>query len=122
MLAATDVELERLVLTVDTGASDTVIPPRVARQISMLHSSKVGTEYEVANGEVIENFRDHDVVLEIIPEGSEMVMTVHVVAVHKPLLAVSSILEVGNQVIFRLDPRITLANGTTSPLSLNGGT
>ena len=49
---------ERVVLTVDSGASDTVIPPSVARSLPLLHSSKVGIEYEVANGATIPNLRE----------------------------------------------------------------
>ena len=40
-------EWERLVLTVNSGASVTVIPPHVASFLPLLHSSQVGTEYEV---------------------------------------------------------------------------
>ena len=46
---------ERVVLTVDSGASDTVLPPSVARNVPLAHTSKVGTEYEVANGGVVLN-------------------------------------------------------------------
>ena len=48
-------EWERIVLTVDLGASDTVVPPHVARNLPLLPSSKVGIEYEVANGGVVVN-------------------------------------------------------------------
>ena len=48
-------EWERVVLTVDFGASDIVVPPHFARHLPLLHSSMVGIEYEVANGGVIVN-------------------------------------------------------------------
>ena len=109
-------------MTVDSGASDTVIPPHVARRVPMLHSSKVGTEYEVANGEVIEMFWEKHVVLNMTTEGNSMAMTFQVAEVHKPLLAVSRIVEAGNQVLFGLHPHILLANGTKLPMKCNGGT
>ena len=40
---------ERVILTVDSGASDTVLPPYIARNIPLMHSDKVGVEYDVAN-------------------------------------------------------------------------
>ena len=46
---------ERITLIVDSGASDTVIPPKVCRAAQFRHSSKVGTKYEVADGGVAKN-------------------------------------------------------------------
>ena len=47
-------ERERIVLTVDTGASETVaLLPDVARNLPLIHTSQVGTEYDVANGGVV---------------------------------------------------------------------
>ena len=53
--AAQDIQWEKVVLTVDSGASDTVLPPSIARLVPLMRTSKVGTEYEVANGAVIYN-------------------------------------------------------------------
>ena len=41
-------EWERIVLTVDSGASETVVPLDFASCLPWLHTSQVGTEYEVA--------------------------------------------------------------------------
>ena len=46
---------EKITLIVDSGASDTVMPPRVCRAAEIRYSSKVGTEYEVADGGVAKN-------------------------------------------------------------------
>ena len=46
---------EKITLIVDSGASDTVMPPKVCRAAEIRHSSKVGTEYEVADGGVAKN-------------------------------------------------------------------
>ena len=42
-------------LTVDSGAGDTVVPPSVCRLAPLHMTNKVGVEYEVANGAGIEN-------------------------------------------------------------------
>ena len=42
-------------LTVDSVASETVVPPGVARNLPFVHISRMGTEYEVANGGVVVN-------------------------------------------------------------------
>ena len=55
LMSATEPLWERIIVTVDSGASDTVLPPNIARIIPMLRSPKVGTRYEVANGGIIEN-------------------------------------------------------------------
>ena len=46
---------ERITLIVDSGASDTVVPPKVCQAAEIRNSSKVGTEYEVADGGVARN-------------------------------------------------------------------
>ena len=83
-------EWERVVLTVDSGAAETVIPPSVARNLPLLHSSLVGTEYEVANGGVIINLGEKRAeVVTKLGNAVSMLMNFQVVKVHKPLLAVS---------------------------------
>ena len=63
------------------------------------------------------------VILKMAPEGNDMAMTFQVVEVHKPLLAVSRIVEAGNQVIFSLDdPHIQIKDGPKLPLKLVAGT
>ena len=43
---------EKITLIVNSGAPDTVMPPKVCRAAETRYSSKVGTEYEVADGGV----------------------------------------------------------------------
>ena len=53
----------------------------------------------------------------------EMFMHIQVVHVHKPLLAVSKIVQAGNSVILSTeDPHIMMKNGQKLPLKLAGGT
>ena len=47
-------EWEKLVLTVDSGASDTVVPPSICSLAPLHMTCKVVVEYEVANGAVID--------------------------------------------------------------------
>ena len=49
---------ERITLIVDSGASDTVIPPKVCRAAEIRHSRNVGTECEVVDGGVAKNMCD----------------------------------------------------------------
>ena len=53
--AINDGEWERVTLIVDSGASDILIPPKVCRAAGIRNSSKVGTEYEAADGGVARN-------------------------------------------------------------------
>ena len=46
---------EKITLIFDSGASNTVIPPKVCCAAEIRHSSKVGTEYKVADGGVARN-------------------------------------------------------------------
>ena len=48
-------EWERIVLTVDSGASEIVVPPDVACILPLIHTSQAGTVYEAAIGEVVVN-------------------------------------------------------------------
>ena len=48
-------EWERIVFTVDSGASEIVVPPGVALNLPLIHTRQLGTEYEVANGGVVVN-------------------------------------------------------------------
>ena len=115
---------ERLILTVDSGASDTVIPPSVASNIPLSHTSRVGMEYEVANGGVLYNLGERKANILMSRDSDTLFsMSFQVVKVHKPLLAVSKLVEAGNKVFFtRDDPHILLTTGQKLPMVCNGGT
>ena len=94
-------ECERIVLTVDSGASEIVIPPTVAANLPLLHSSRVGTEYEVASGGVVVNLGERKgEVITRMGAATSFLMNFQVVKVHKPLLAVSRLVEAGHKVSF----------------------
>ena len=115
---------ERVILTVDSGASDTVLPPSVARNVPLLHSNKVGIEYEVANGGVVTNLGEKRAEMKMREADSvSMIMSFQVVEVHKPLLAVSRLVENGHVVNFNKDePHILLSTGVKVPMKCNMGT
>ena len=115
---------ERVVLTVDSGASDTVLPPNIACNIPLSHSSRVGIEYEVANGAVVVNLGERKAEMKLREDDtSSMLMSFQVVEVHKPLLAVSRLVENGHQVNFsKDDPHILLSTGVKMPMRCNLGT
>ena len=115
---------ERVVLTVDSGASDTVLPPSICANIPLAHSSRVGTEYEVANGGTVVNLGERKAEMKL-REGdtSTMIMSFQVVEVHKPLLAVSRLVDAGHKVVFDNDsPHILLSTGRKVPMKCSMGT
>ena len=117
-----EVTWEKLTLTVDSGASDTVVPPRYCSWSTIFHTEKVGTEYEVANGQVVHNLGERRCIMKVSEKIAELNISLQVVEVHKPLLAVSSITAQGHQVVFKDgDDHIALANGEKLPLrNVNG--
>ena len=124
MAASAVPQWERVILTVDSGASDTVLPPSVARNIPLLHSDKVGIEYEVANGGVVINLGEKRAEMKLKEnDATSMLMSFQVVEVHKPLLAVSRLVEAGHEVNFKKqDPHILLSTGAKVPMRCNTGT
>ena len=108
----------------DSGASDTVAPPNVACNLPILHSSRVGTDYEVANGGVAANLgeRRAEAITKLGSETS-LLMKFQVVKVHKPLLAVSHLVEAGHRVNFEKEGcYILMATGEKIPMRCTGGT
>ena len=66
-------EWEKLTLTVDSGASDTVAPPTVCKG-AQLHKDgeKYGIEYEIADGSSIENLGERHCLMKTIEKGGEV--------------------------------------------------
>ena len=100
--AATESQWEKVTLTVDSGASDTVVPPTVCPGAELLTTSRVGTEYEIANGGFIENLGEKRCLTQFSASGSSppMLMNFQVVDVSKALLSVHRVAEQGHDVQF----------------------
>ena len=88
-------------MIVDSGDSETVVPVELARQFLLLHTPRVGTEYEVANGGVVVVLGEkQDGVVAKLGNTILKVMSFQVVEVHKPFLVVSRLVEVCYKVRF----------------------
>ena len=119
---------EKITLIVDSGASDTVIPPKVCRAAEIRSSSKVGTEYEVADGGVAKNLGEKLCEMKVNETddiGLEIAFQV-VDKVNKPLLSVHRVCMQGHDVVFSESKgNFILLNGSTDdviPLRTVGGT
>ena len=78
----------------DATLSETVVPPGVARNLPLNHTNVVGTEYEVANGGVVVNLGEKRAgIVTKLGSKTSMIMSLRVVKVHKPPLAVSWLVE-----------------------------
>ena len=84
-------------ITVDSGACETVMPMSWCRGISVLSSRQYmdGVEYEVANGETIPNLGERRCLMSTA--GSQLIKKIsfQVADVHKPLLSISRIADLG---------------------------
>jgi hypothetical protein len=102
LAAATETLWEKVTLTVDSGASDTVVPPTIAPGAPLLKSDRVGVEYEIADGHVIENLGEKHCLTKLSESTSEspMLMNFQVVDVSKALLSVHRVTEQGHDVQF----------------------
>ena len=88
-------------VTVDSGACDTVMPLSMCEGISVVPSaaSFKGMSYEVANGQRIPNLGERR--MEMLTPGSRKhkSITFQVADVHKPLLSISSVSDMGYECI-----------------------
>ena len=120
--SASEIRWERIILTVDSGASDTVVPPSVCSLAPLHHTEKVGTEYEVANAAVLENLGERRCQMKTSENGKVLNMKWQVVDVHKPLLSVSKLTEQGHDVVFKpKEAYIQIAGGERLMLKKSGG-
>ena len=96
----------------------------MASNLPLVHSNRVGTEYKVANGGVVVNLGERKAEMKLREsDTSTMLMSFQVVEVHKPLLAVSKLVEAGHSVHFdNGDPHIMLKSGVKLPMRCNLGT
>ena len=100
------------------------MPPHIAKSLPLWDDPKVGIEYEVANGGVVTNLGERRGEVKINESlSNSFIMSFQVVEnVHKPLLAVSKLVEAGQEVIFsKTKPRIVLSNGDIVPMSCREG-
>ena len=96
---------QQLIITVDSGASESVAPGSAATNVPVEESlgSRSGVTYEVANGEIIDNQGQKNCVIKARGGSTEQLLAFQVCEVHKPLLSVSKLLSVGKAVVFHPD-------------------
>ena len=108
---------EKLTLTVDSGASDTVVPPSVCSSAPLVRGSKFGIEYEIADGNTVENLGERLCLMKTsenaTPDTDALEMQFQVVDVSKALMSVHRVCEQGHDVLF--------SNGTRGSAILVGG-
>ena len=124
-VARDGVTWEKLTLVVDSGASDTVLPPELLSWIELAQNGKkLGAEYEVANGTSVFNIGERQCIMRLSETSKDELEIVFQVVedVQKPLLAVSAIIRQGHQVIFSDKPHVLLSSGEKIPLRVENGT
>ena len=100
--AATEAqEYQKIRLTVDSGATESVMQQDTLRAIPVKEGSacRKGTKYEVANGQLIPNLGERDFTGES-EEGVRNSLKIQVADVNRDLLAVYKIVQNGSEVHF----------------------
>ena len=92
---------EKIDITVDSGAVDTVAPPSVASHVPIesTWASREGYCYRAANGQLLPNLGERKI-RGVTQEGSAVGLTFQVAEVTKVLGSVSKFCEAGNRVVF----------------------
>ena len=115
---------EKITLTADSGASDTVVPEDVCSDVPTTPSpgSLTGMEYEVASGHKIPNRGQKQ--LQVVTERNQQrAITVQVCNVNKALLSVKKTCRTGHRVVFDDDGSYIENKATKerTPLKEEGG-
>ena len=99
-----DTNYETITVTVDSGAYNTVGPPKVGThfEIKPTEASAAGRHYRAANGSVIRNHGQR-IVTGRTNEGTLVSMPIQVADVGKVLGSVREMVHHGNRVVFDLD-------------------
>ena len=92
---------ERIPVTVDSGAIDSVIPRRIASgvKVKQTDASRAGLKYRSASGNAIVNEGERDL-KGYSNEANRVDMTMQVAEVTKPLGSVRAFVKAGNKVVF----------------------
>ena len=94
---------EDMWITVDSGASENVIPEMAPQfQVKPSQGSREGVRYVTANGETMANRGEKDVKV-MTSEGHWCLLKMQVTDVKKPLMSVARICDAGHRVVFTKD-------------------
>ena len=92
-------EWEELIFAVDSGATETVMNDQQVTSIPTVSGNKIKTKYRTANGEIIENEGEKDMLM-CTSEGINRIIKAQVTEVRRPLMSVSKLVKAGNTVVF----------------------
>ena len=119
-----DDEWEEVKLAVDSGATETVIPPDILEDVGLRQGApyKRGVEHEVASGVQIPNLGEREFP-GVTAEGSMKSVVAQVCDVNRGLLSVRKITRSGNRVVFDNEGSYTenKATGEVTRLKDDGG-
>ena len=122
--SASSKEWQEIIVTLDSGASDTVMPVRMSEGVTVQPSLQLlrGTEYEVANRETKPNVGERRCT--VISEGSHLpkLMNFQICDVHKALLSASKVCDMNYICILTKDggQLEDMETGDVIPLHRNG--
>ena len=115
---------ERIPITVDSGAVDTVGPKAAGKhfEIEETEDSLRGRNYKAANGEPIKNYGQRRIT-GLTNQGKEINMKMVVADVTKVLASVAKMVECGNTVVFDEDESYVLhkKTGVKTPIEKRNG-
>ena len=112
---------EALELAVDSGASETVVPPHVLQHVHITpgDAQQKGVMYEVANGQRIPNLGEKLFTGATHTEGHVRTICAQVCDVSKPLMSVSKLVQAGNTVVFSQHEAYIQDDSTGERMELN---
>jgi len=92
---------EKITVTIDSGAVDSVGPRTMASDIGIKDTpaSRAGLKYRAANGTPIDNLGEKSI-QGVTKQGNKVGMTFQIADVRRPLGAVRAMLAAGNKVVF----------------------
>jgi len=117
-------------ITVDSGACDHVVPPKVVEpsKVRITEAVRRGVKYATASGEPLPNLGETEVT-GVTENGRNMSLTMQVAGVKKPLASVRKMCSAGNRVVFEDEEDESIggyvynkSTGETIPIKKEGGT
>ena len=102
LILATGEEWERLELTVDSGAAETICPATSANNVPTKPGDKFrqGVRYTCANGKKLNNLGEKQCLMANGENATQRNLTLQVAEVNRALLSVSRAVDNGNRVVF----------------------
>lgn len=102
VICAAGVEWEKLEMTVDSGAAETICPATSASNVPTVPGAKMkqGVRYTCAGGKKLDNLGEKHCLMSTEESETQHRMTMQVAEVNRALLSVSRAVDGGNRVVF----------------------